>query len=395
MRKNGFDRSTLPDLSDETLRTDPLERSETIPSSWYVDQRFHDFDTEAIFARTWQGVGHADQVRRPGDRFPAMVADNPIVVLRDMEGTLRAFYNVCRHRGGPLATCADNGSMLQCGYHGWTYRLDGSLRGVPKFDRVELFDRRDYGLVPVHVELWQGIIFVNLDPNPQPLTECVAGITERIAPISLESKRFFRQVQYTVDCNWKVYIDNYLEGYHVPLVHPELMTMLDYNNYTTETFPRYSLQYSPLSEGENIYGTTGGEAFYYFLFPNFMLNILPGRLQTNLVVPLAHDRTLVTFDYFYDDIESPEALKIIEDDIECSDRIQREDIEICEHVQRGIRSRAYDRGRFSVACEGGVHHFQTMVKEAYRQELERGQEEEGRYPNAALDESATYQDPSS
>jgi len=371
MTRRPFDTTTLPDLSDETLRSVPLERAETIPSSWYIDTRFHEFDREAIFAQTWQGVGHVGQAQRPGDRFPATVAGNPIVVVRDNGGTLRAFYNVCRHRSGPLATCPGNASMLQCGYHGWTYRLDGSLRGLPNFDRVELFDRGDYGLVPIHVETWQGLIFVNLAPNPEPLAEAIDGIVERIAPISLETKTFVRRVEYTVDCNWKVYVDNYLEGYHVPLVHPELMTMLEYNNYVTETFPRYSLQYSPLDAGTTLYGTAGGEAFYYFLFPNFMLNILPGRLQTNLVVPLAAERTLVVFDYFYDDVESPEALRIIEDDISCSDRIQREDIEICEHVQRGLRSWAYDRGRFSVACEEGVHHFQTMLKEAYRREIGR------------------------
>src|SRR5262249_10524854 len=150
------------------------------------------------------------------------------------------------------------------------------------------------------------------------------------------------------NCNWKVYMDNYLEGYHVPYVHPELCKLYDYRNYTTEVHHYYSLQCSPLSGQENIYTRGEGGAYYYCIFPNFMLNILPGRLQTNLVLPLAHNRTLVIFRYYYDDVTSPAALKMIEDDLRYSDRVQQEDMQICEHVQKGLESRAYDRGRFSV-----------------------------------------------
>lgn len=359
----------FPTLTEQSLAISPIERSETIPSDWYINPSFHQLDREAVFAQTWQWVGHLSQVINPGDYFLANVADNPVILLRDREGKLRGFYNVCRHRGGPLATeDSGNCTMLQCKYHGWTYRLDGALRGVPKFDRVELFNREDYGLIPVNVAVWENLIFVNLSQHPIPLSEMMQGITERIAPISLSTKRFFRRVDYMVECNWKIYIDNYLEGYHVPLVHPELMKMLDFNSYVTETARWHSLQFSPLRNGDHPYaaGKESGDAFYYFVYPNFMLNILPGRLQTNLVIPLSHDRTLVRFDYFYDDIESPEALAFIQDEITNSDRIQAEDIDICERVQRGVASRAYDRGRFSVECEQGVYHFQSLLKQSYQ-----------------------------
>lgn len=359
----------FPTLTEQTLAISPIERSETIPSDWYINPAFHQLDRKAIFSQTWQWVGHLGQVIQPGDYFLANVADNPVILLRDREGTLRGFYNVCRHRGGPLATeDSGNCTMLQCKYHGWTYRLDGALRGVPKFDRVELFNREDYGLIPVNVAVWEGLIFVNLSQHPIPLSEVMQGITERIAPISLSTKRFFRRVDYVVGCNWKIYIDNYLEGYHVPLVHPELMKMLDFNSYVTEIARWHSLQFSPLRDGDHPYSGVeeSGDAFYYFVYPNFMLNILPGRLQTNLVVPLSPDQTLVRFDYFYDDIESPEALAFIQDEIASSDRIQAEDIDICERVQRGVASQAYDRGRFSVECEQGVYHFQSLLKQSYQ-----------------------------
>jgi choline monooxygenase len=364
---------TLPDLTEQHLQIVPIERAETIPSRWYTDPRFHEIDREYVFARTWQNVGHVGQAQNAGDFFVATVAQNPIIVVRGKDGELRAFYNVCRHRGGPLATKDGNAKALQCQYHGWTYLLDGSLRGVPKFDRTELFDKKDFGLVPVAVDIWEGLIFVNLAKEPAPLQTIFAGITERIAPIKLSTKKFYRRLTYEVNCNWKVYVDNYLEGYHVPYVHPELCSLLDYQNYATETFEYYSLQHSPFSSHDNVYNALSdnggaGEAFYYCVFPNFMLNIVPGRLQSNIVVPLAHNRTRVIFDYYYEDT-APRAQKQIDDDIECSDRIQREDMEICEHVQAGLESKAYDRGRFSVDCEQGVYHFQTLIKEAYRQAL--------------------------
>lgn len=367
-----IDKQQLPNFDEHHLQSPPIERAETIPSSWYTDPRFHEFDQQAIFARTWQYVGWLDKVRKPGEYFTAEAANNPIIVVRlpvqagGEDDTLRAFYNVCRHRGGPLATKDGCAKVLQCQYHGWTYWLDGALRGVPEFDRVELFDKKDYGLIPVNLEVWEGLLFVNLSDNPPPLRDFFAGIVERISPIKLTTKKFYKRIVYELACNWKVYVDNYLEGYHLPYVHPELCNLLDYLNYVTETHRYYSLQYSPFTGKENLYQSRDGEAFYYFVFPNFMLNILPGRLQTNLIVPLAHERTRVIFDYFYDDVDSPAATRMIADDIEYSDRVQKEDMEICEHVQNGLRSRAYDRGRFSVKCEQGVYHFQTLLKEFYR-----------------------------
>jgi choline monooxygenase len=366
------DPRTLPDLTPETLRVRPLAQAETIPSSWYTDPRFLPFEQDVVFGRTWQYAGHVSQLPAPGAFLRAEVAGNPLVLVRDHDGAVRAFYNVCRHRGGPLAMeehgCA---TMLQCKYHGWTYRLDGTLRGVPRFDRTELFDKRDYGLVPVTVQDWQGLLFVTLAADPLPLAAVLDGVAARIAPMRLDAMPFARRVAYDVACNWKVYVDNYLEGYHIPLVHPELCTVLDYRAYVTETHAHYSLQHSPLRARDTPgpYGVADGEAYYYFVFPNTMLNVLPGRLQVNRVVPAGPDRCRVLFDYCYDDVTSDEAQRRIADDLAFSDVVQAEDAGICAHVQRGLASRGYDRGRFSVECEGGVYHFQNLLRAAFGEAL--------------------------
>jgi choline monooxygenase len=369
----GMKPATYPALDPADLESTPIERSWTIPSRWYTDPAFHVLDRDAVFARHWQCVGHLAELPEPGSFITATVAESPVIVLRDREGMLRAFYNVCRHRGGPLAT-ARSGCVkaLTCQYHGWTYLLDGSLRGVPRWDRVDLFDKKDYGLVPLRVETWQDQVFVNLDPLGVPLDVALEAIAERIAPVRLDAMTFVRRIDYEVACNWKVYVDNFLEGYHVPYVHPELMKLYDFRQYRTETFEHYSLQWTPLAAGDAPYEIRPGDnAFYYCVFPNYMMNILPGRVQTNVVVPLGHDRCRVEFRFFYRDAAGAAAERAIADDLDYSDRVQREDMDICEQVQRGLGSRAYDRGRFSVDAEQGVHHFQERLRVAYRGWLAR------------------------
>jgi choline monooxygenase len=352
----------------------PLERSETIPSSWYTKTEILEEEYEHIFRRTWQFVGRRSDLPQQGSHILATLGKEPIIVVRGKDDVIRAFYNVCRHRGGPLATESGCSSMLQCKYHGWTYQLDGMLRGVPDFDRVELFDKRDYGLVPVLLDEWEGLLFVALEKPTASLEELFSGMHERIRSIDLGSLKFFTRVVYDINCNWKAYIDNYLEGYHVPIVHPDLMKMYDFNQYKTDTFEWYSLQHAPLSANEMLYSKrvqVGGvaEALYYFIFPNLMLNILPGRLQTNLILPVDANRCRVIFDYYYEDITSPEALTHIEEDIHFSELVQQEDMEICELVQRGLSSSAYDRGRFSVKRENAVHHFQSLLKRMHNEVL--------------------------
>lgn len=360
-----------PALAPDDLRVDPLPRAETIPSRWYTDPAMAPLERAAVFRPAWQVVGHVSQLAAPGATLRATVAGEPVVVVRGSDGVLRAFYNVCRHRGGPLVTAdgAPPCRVLQCQYHGWTYTLDGRLRGVPRFDRTELFSRDDHALVPVGVDIWRGLVWVCTDPDDAPpLADVLADVDARTPVEVFEGLRFHTRVTYDVACDWKVYVDNYLEGYHLPLVHPELCKTLDVGAYVTETFAHTSLQHSPLRDGgEGVYAD--GDAFYWFVFPHVMLNVLPGRLQTNVVLPAGPGRCRVRFDYFYADGTDAAATAA---DLAFSDAVQQEDIAICEAVQQGLASRGYDRGRFSVDAEAGVHHFQSLLREALRDAVEAG-----------------------
>lgn len=347
----------------------PIERAFTVPSDWYHNQEVFDFEREVIFSKNWQYIGHQDQLKETGDVVHALIAGNPILVIRTKNEGIRGFFNVCKHRGGPLAVKKGTTTVLQCQYHGWTYLTDGSLRGVPDWNLVELFDEKDFGLEPVELSFWKGLIFARIESGGVDLEKTLEGIAERIAPIALEHLEFYREDVYDIVCNWKVYVDNYLEGYHIPIVHSELANLLDYKEYVTEAYPMYSLQHSPFKTEDNVYQVEEGEAFYYFLFPNMMLNILPGRLQVNLVEPVSTNRCKVYFWYFYDDIAAKEKAGIIKDDVDYSEVIQQEDIEICEAVQRGLQSKAYDKGRFSVKRELGVYHFQSLLKSQFKMHL--------------------------
>lgn len=359
----------MRDLFDESvLAPQPLEVALTLPARFYTDPRMLALDARAIFARSWQLVCHRSQVPEVGDHVVTEIAGLPLLVVRGEDGVIRAFHNVCRHRAGPIASCDGKGAKaLRCRYHGWTYGLDGVLRGAPEMGRTQDFNPSDIRLPEVRVQVWQGLVFVALGESP-PFAELVAGIDERLGPArSLEDYVFHHRASYEVACNWKVYVDNYLEGYHVPHIHPGLNSLLDYRSYITETAPWYSFQYSPLESGGDLYGS--GEALYYFIHPNTMLNILPSRLQTNRVLPLGVDRCRVEFDFYYPHDDSDAAQARRARDVEFSDEVQDEDVTICEDVQRGLASGSYEAGRLNPLRENAVHHFHEMVRRAYRESL--------------------------
>ncbi|HEX8871759.1 MAG TPA: aromatic ring-hydroxylating dioxygenase subunit alpha [Candidatus Acidoferrum sp.] len=346
---------------------DPLEKAWTIPAPWYFDKRIEQLERDSVFAANWQVVGRLDQVKDPGQFFTMDVNGEPLLIARSDDGQLRAFYNVCRHHAAAVvpeaAGCA---RQFRCPYHGWTYGNDGALKGMVEFEGVCNFDRKDNGLVPVRVDTWENFVFVNLDGRAAPLAEFLGQVPSLAAPLKLkESLHYFDRRIYTLNCNWKVYVDNYLDGgYHVPHAHKGLSSVVEYTKYTIENFERSCLQSSPLDTtgalDPSIGSTRKGHAFYLWVYPNFMINAYSGVMDTNVVLPLGVDKCAVVFDYYFDDVSAAAAQRHRES-IAVSEKVQDEDMAICDSVQRGLGSHAYVAGRLSVRREAGEHLFHRLL----------------------------------
>jgi phenylpropionate dioxygenase-like ring-hydroxylating dioxygenase large terminal subunit len=345
----------------------PLEKAWTIPAPWYFDGDFYELERGGVFAASWQAVGRVEQVSERGGFFTAEIAGEPIVVARGEDGVLRAFYNVCRHHAAAVVTEAQGcAKQFRCPYHGWTYGNDGALKGMVEFEGVCDFDRAKNGLVPIRVDAWENFVFVNLDGQAPPLLEFLGEVSGIVAPLGISKKlTFFDRRVYTLQCNWKVYVDNYLDGgYHVPHAHKGLSSVIEYTKYTIENFARACLQSSPLSADAGsetgVAATRQGRAFYLWVYPNFMINAYEGVMDTNLVLPLGVDKCAVVFDYYFADT-SIGAAERNRESIAVSEKVQDEDEAICDSVQRGLGSRAYVAGRLSVRREGGEHLFHQLL----------------------------------
>jgi choline monooxygenase len=345
----------------------PLPEAHTIPAPWYTDARIAELELQNVFSRAWQAVGRTDQVEKPGQYVTASVAGEPVVVVRGSDNKLRAFFNVCRHHAMTVMNEACGQTPhLRCPYHGWTYNLEGELRGMTEFDGVRNFDRAQNGLVPIRVETWEKFIFVNLDPQAGSLPDFLGALVGLAKPLGFEALKFVERRSYTLDCNWKVYVDNFLDGgYHVPHMHKGLNSVLDYTNYTIENVDRCCVQSSPVavnstSEASAANTRKGNRAYYFWQYPNFMLNWYEGYLDTNLVLPLGVNRCEVIFDFYFGDT-SDSNMSYVRESIGVSEVVQQEDIVICAGVQRGLSSRAYQAGRLSVRREAGEHLFHRLM----------------------------------
>lgn len=374
------DQSQVDSLKDILSRYDPnapLAEASTIPSSWYTDEGIYKLEQQTTFSRSWQVAARSDQVHEPGRYVTTEIAGEPIVIVRGTDGALRGFFNVCRHHAAAVMTEPEgHATQLRCPYHGWTYSLSGELKGTPDFSGVCNFDRAKNGLAPVEIADWEKWIFIRLDKKQNLSQEELSpslpeflgnDLSAQIKVLGFENVHWMERRQYNLNCNWKVFVDNYLDGgYHVPHLHKGLDSVLDYGSYTIENGQHFCLQSSPIvsTGGRDDVGAvrTGPRAFYYWLYPNFMMNYYEGVLDTNLVRPLAVDRTEVVFDFYFGDL-GESALERNLASIDVGDRIQQEDLDICESVQRGLNSRAYEAGRLSVRREAGEHLFHRLLYE--------------------------------
>jgi choline monooxygenase len=345
----------------------PLEEAWTIPAPWYTDARVCELERRTVFARTWQLVGRVEQVEAAGQYVTAEVAGEPLVVVRGGDGVLRAFFNVCRHHAAAVVTEAEGrAASLRCPYHGWTYTLEGELRGTPDFGGVCNFERAASGLVALECGVWENWVFARVEPGGPALEDFIgADLARRTGPLNFRGLRWMERRHYSFDCNWKVFVDNYLDGgYHVPHLHKGLDSVLDYSRYAIECGRRFCLQSSPVmsegAEGQTGAVRRGERALYYWIYPNFMINWYEGVMDTNLVLPRGVERTEVIFDFYFADVSDAARARNLAS-IDVGQRIQDEDVSICKSVQRGLASRAYRAGRLSVRREAGEHLFHRLL----------------------------------
>ncbi|ESQ54249.1 hypothetical protein EUTSA_v10025251mg [Eutrema salsugineum] len=352
----------------------PLERASTPPSSWYTDPQFYRFELDRVFYGAWQAVGYSDQIKENRDFFTGRLGEVEFVVCRDDNGKVHAFHNVCSHHASILASGNGKKSCFVCPYHGWTYSLSGSLVKANRMTGIQSFALHEMGLKPLRVAVWGPFVLMKVAQATSRKGEvesdglvasewlgtCVGKLSQGGVDSSLT---FICRREYTIDCNWKVFCDNYLDGgYHVPYAHKGLMSGLDLETYSTTIFERVSIQEcgggSKAGEKDG-FDRLGSQALYAFVYPNFMINRYGPWMDTNLVIPLGPRKCKVVFDYFLDpSLKDDEAF--IERSLEESERVQMEDVALCESVQRGLESPAYDKGRYALV-EKPMHHFHCLL----------------------------------
>ncbi len=357
-RRNGSDRMAGAGIS---VVDRPLHRASTLPRDLFTDSAVYAREMQRLFHRTWQCVGRSDDVPNPGDHRTFEIGGSGVLLLRDEDGTLRAFHNVCRHRGTRIveAEAGQGLHVLQCPYHAWSYNLRGELVGAPHMELAENFDRRDFGLYPVGLAEWRGFVFLTMDPDPEPLKEYLGAFVDRARPYPLERLRRAQQVTYEIAANWKFVVQNANECYHCPGVHPQLVRMTPYRSGEED------MRDGPVFGGWMDFvdgvtsltasGVTGRPIFpglseldrrrvyYYVLYPSNFLSLLPDYVTLDWFIPLGPDRTRLVFDLYVDRDEVDPAA----DAISFWDVTNRQDWHICEMAHLGARTVGYTQGRYS------------------------------------------------
>jgi phenylpropionate dioxygenase-like ring-hydroxylating dioxygenase large terminal subunit len=337
-------------------------KSHTLPSRLYCDPSVFAYEQRQLFGASWQYVGHVSEIKLPGDYFTTEVAGESLLVVRQQDGDIRSFYNVCQHRASRIESGRGHKKVFTCPYHAWTYNLDGRLHRAPNFVGVEDFDAANCSLSQVKTEVHNGLIFVNLDPQAQPLLSVFGEMFEKMEAFDIGSLVVARSVENVVACNWKVVIDNFLECDHCPIVHPGFTSTLDLDNYEITTFSNYSYQGVPLRNAAGELDFSGNGARYYYMFPSTWFSMNPGplNLSVNRTIPIDEHTTKLIYTTLLLTEEVDEEQKKL---LAFIDQVREEDFVVCENVQKGISSRGYSQGRFSLT-EKCVHHFHLLMQEA-------------------------------
>lgn len=349
-----------------------IAKAKTIHTDFYTDAGVFELAKEKLFAPSWQFIGSTDLIPQPGDVQPFTLLpgylDEPLLLTHDKNGQINMLSNVCTHRGNLVVDKACKLNNLRCRYHGRMFGLDGKFVSMPEFKEVENFPTEDDNLYRPKLFKWGKWLFTAINPKYPPEL-FLRDMMERVNWMPLGDFKFEPALSrvFTVKANWALYCENYLEGFHIPFVHAGLNAVIDYGEYATELFfPYSSLQLGLAKTGQDCFDLPPSSpdygknvaAYYFWVFPNMMFNFYPWGLSVNVVEPVAVDECRVCFySYVWDEskLEKGAGAGL--------DKVEMEDEEIVENVQRGIRSRFYKHGRYSVTREQGTHHFHRLLAE--------------------------------
>ncbi|HVZ68636.1 MAG TPA: aromatic ring-hydroxylating dioxygenase subunit alpha [Rhizomicrobium sp.] len=330
---------------------------QTLPAELYRDRGTYETERRAVFGHSWLFLGHESQLPGPGNYISLTFAGFPLFAVRGKDGTIRAFHNVCRHRAGPLVedgsgSCGEN---IVCRYHGWRYALDGRLASARDFGPANDFDVRDYGLIALRCETWRGFLFANMDANADPLEQTIAPLEREAGALGMERFVFKRFETHEIKCNWKTYVENYLEGYHIQDVHPGLNAAVDARRYEVNVVPPAIFHRAPPRNDAPVAG------LWAWLWPCLGVNVYADGMMMERMSPVGHERTRLDYLYFFPaDVPAAE----VERAIGSSAATTAEDIRITEAVQRNLDAGVYETGRLSPKHEVGVAWFQGRILEA-------------------------------
>jgi choline monooxygenase len=358
------------------FEVDPnIAKAKTLSTDFYLQSELFIKSRESIFASSWQLIGDTDQVKEPGWVTPLNLLENyinePLLLSRDKAGIIHCLSNVCTHRGNLLVEKACKLNDIRCKYHGRRFELDGKFLSMPEFKEVENFPSKDDDLTDLPLFNWGKWLFTSLNPSAKPEI-FFKEMMDRVSWMPFEQFHFRPELSrdYLIDANWALYCENYLEGFHIPFVHAGLNTVIDYGNYTTELYPFSSLQLALAKTNDEIIFDLPSQSvdygkkvvgYYFWVFPNMMFNFYPWGLSINLVRPIDIAKTKVSFlSYVWDENKLRHGAGAN------LHQVEMEDEDIVQNVQKGIRSRFYKHGRYSVKRETGTHHFHRLLAEALK-----------------------------
>jgi len=340
----------------------PIEEAMTPPSSWYLNKEFYDYEMEKVFKNNWLGMCSDTQLKKPGDFISGELINQPYIIVKNEQNQINAFYNVCSHHASTIAEGTGHCKELVCPYHGWTYNLNGSLTKCTSMKGIKNFRNKDNNLKSININNIGNILFLNfnknneVDPNTNfqlltlPFINSLKknGFKENFSDLTFVSRK-----EYPIKCNWKVFIDNYCDGgYHVPFAHKQLSDNLDLSSYAMEIHKKCSLQVVNGKNDKRI----GKGAVYCYMYPNIMFNRYGPWLDINVVIPVSETESIVVIEWFVEN-EFANDSNFLNESFEKSELVQKEDVWLCENVMKGIKSDAYDKGRYVPSKEGPAYQF--------------------------------------